>query len=119
MREPALRRVKPVQWYCGRVGDNEANSMYPTSGGLEWPKKYGRTGLAILDDHREKKLVREMGHRASMTRCPIPIVLPEPLRSPRAMGTTSCPAGAPPVGLASVTPRRGSRETDDARPGVS
>src|SRR5882724_11672368 len=41
------RRVKPVQWYCGRIGDNEAK-LYCIQlvVGLEWPKKYGRTGLA-------------------------------------------------------------------------
>jgi hypothetical protein len=41
------RRVNPVQWYCGRIGDNEAK-LYCIQlvVGLEWPKKYGRTGLA-------------------------------------------------------------------------
>jgi hypothetical protein len=40
-------RLKPEQWYCGRIGDNEA-MLYciQLSVGLEWPKKYGRTGLA-------------------------------------------------------------------------
>ena len=41
------RRVKPVQWYCGRIGDNEAKLYCIQLGvGLEWPKKYGRSGLA-------------------------------------------------------------------------